>query len=952
MQKDIKIQLTGELKGLLELKDGKAFPLIFQGSEVRDLAAKKGNTSRTLTLADTENNHALLNYYYNVNIVAGTFDINKLTKCIAIEDGEPLMDNAVLQLVKVIKLQEGTNGEQRAEYEVIIKDLTADFYTKLGNDELTALDFSDLDHDFTAADITGSFTNTITEGFKYLLPYNVGNNYNLTEFAMGIYAKLYFDRIFARAGFSYYWQGQTDINTRFDKWIIPYNGDAPKLREEVLEELKVKAEEATLQEFEEEQTAGLNESTPIYMLDINTETQDQSNIYDPVTSTYTSPIYSIGGGALSFKVVTEYEVYLQNNEAGTVYLKNISGLGAQKYKYTPVVLLKKSGVYFGVNSNLFSGSIIEVNQESTLPAGETILASETVERVLMDSATAGGVDYQIGTKLNVLGASFLRWKKTNSTSGIDASVDIGIRIKSISIEVTPSVSVIGYGQRIYANDFIPKKIKQSDFIKSILTLNNLYVEIDQFNSSKLILKKRDNYFDEGKQVDWTKKLAKNKEQVLQFLPALQNKKLRLTYKQDTDEANKGYLENTGEVYGQVEFTFDNEFVKETEVKEIIFSPSPMTKTTFEAVVPVINGAAPKTNIRLLYDGGAYSCEPYTITEYFNSVGNAVTTTVNSYPHLSHFDKPINPTFDLNFGLCDFYFYSSFGAKTNNNIFNLNWRRTINQINTGKMLTAYFNLNASDISKLKLSDKIFVLDTWYNINKIEYDANSKAPTKAELITVDSEQKFSKFGKKIISKPIGGDSMLNSIKNIVSKIWGSNNVVNTNAPINVMGKNNNVGSDVQAGGVYGDRNTVNTKNALIVGDGFTAEKDGIFTNAVTFPSGKTISDEDGIGENFANADLVLTGDRIQDLAAHILALLNGSVVINSGTNGTSLTVGTDDTVAAAEIFNNNGLAVALLISNGLLSLPAALEYADETAAAAAGVPSGTVYRTSTGEARIKL
>lgn len=960
MEKDIKIQLTGALKGLLDVEAGKAFPIIFQNSDVRDLAAKKGNASRTLYLADTENNHRLMNFYYNVNIVAAEFDINKITKCIAIEDGLPIMDNAVMQLVKVVKMQEGANGEQRAKYEVLIKDVTSDFYTKLGNDELTALDFSDLNHEYSAANITGSFNNTVADGFKYLVPFNVGNVYNLQEFTMSIYAKIYFDRIFARAGFTYEWQALTDANTRFDKWIVPYNGDAPKTREENLEAIKVLAEEDTEQEIEPTQAAGINTDVPVELINIGTEIQDNENRFDTSTSTYTSSVYSLGGAAVSVKVLVEYELYLKNEEVAAVYLKKVTGspTAAAKYNYIPYLKLLRNGIDYGIHAKLESGfnGEVSINKDYVLPVGETVISSGTVERVLTDSNSSSLDEYNLhgGIGVNAFGVltAGLRWKKTNNTSGVDALVNVGLRVKSIQVEIRPSTSFLSYGQTVYANDFVPKKIKQSDFIKSILTLNNLYVDIDQFNASKLILKKRDQYFDEGKQVSWTKKLAKEKEQIIQFLPALQNKKIRLTYKQDTDEPNKGYLENTGEIYGQVEFTFDNDFVKETEVKEVIFSPSPVSKTNYGAVVPVINGAAPKTNIRLLYDGGQYTCNEYLITEYIDGAGAAVNTSVSVYPHLSHFDKPVNPTFDLNFGLCDYYFYSSFGARTNNNLFNLNWRRTINQINTGKLVTAYFNLNASDISSLRLSDKIHVLDTWYNINKLEYDANSTAPTKVELITVDSEQKFAPFKKKVVGKPLGGDSLLSSIKNVVAKIWSSNNVVNTNANIEVQGKNNLVTQDVTSGAVYGNGNTINTKSALIVGDGFTASKDGIFTNAVTFPSGKTISDEDGIGENFANSDLVFTDDRIQDLAAKVLALINGNVVINSGYNGTALTVGTDDTVQAAEIFNNNGAAVALLISNGLLSLPAALEYADETAAAASGVPSGAVYRTTTGELRIKL
>lgn len=961
MQKNVYIQLTGDVKGVLDIEDGKAFPLIFQSSDVRDLAAKKGNTSRTLTLADTPNNHALMNYYYNVNIVAGSFDINKLSKCIAIEDGLSIMDNAVMQLVKVIKWQDRETAESHAKYEVLLKDVTADFYTKLGNDELTDLDFSDFNHELTAAGVIATFGNTITQGYKYLTPFNVSNVYNLQEFSPAVYARTYFDRIFARAGFSYEWADKNDINTRFDNWIIPYNGDTPKMRPEAVEELKVKAEETTAQENEPTQAAGFNISVAPAVLDITTEIQDNGGDYNNALSVYTSPIYASGGGSLSFKVITEYEFYLNNLEGSTVYLKNTTGVGIMKYKYKPFLNLEKDGVYFGASANLFSGTNgeIQLTQEYELAAGETILATGTEERVLTDNAAAGGIEYQIAagvsvTGVNYLGSAALRWKKTDSSIGVDASVNVGVRIKNIYIEVSPSVSSLGYGSMIYVNDFIPKKVKQSDFIKAIFTLNNLYVDIDQFNASKLILKKRDQYFDEGKQEDWTKKLAKGKEQLIQFLPSLQSKKLRLTYKPDTDEPNKGYLDNTAENYGQVEFTFDNDFVKDIEVKEVLFSPTPMGKTNFGAVTPLINGAAPKTNIRLLYDGGVYSCNEFKIINYIDSTGAQVFETSTTYAHLSHFDKPVNPTFDLNFGVCDYYFYSTVGARTNNNLFNLNWRRTLNQINTGKMLTAYFNLNTSDISRLRLSDKVFILDTWYNINRVDYDANTTAPTKVELITVDSEQKFTPFKTKVIGKPLNGDSLLSGIKNLVASIWSSNNVINTDAPVVVQGKGNLIGGDVLGGAVYGDGNTVSTNKSVVIGDGLTVDKDGVYTPLIKFPNGYEITEENATGENLFTDNLQLLENRIHDLNAKVLALMAGNVVINSQYNGTALSVSTDDTTAAADISNSNGAEIALIISNGRLNLAALAsdQYANDAAAGAAGVPANTVYMTTTGELRIKL
>ena len=94
----VRIQLDN---GYLDVKEGTAFPLNFQVGDIRDLTQRKGTFSKTITLSGTKNNNKLLNNYYDVNIKAGTFDINKLTKCTVLQNGIPIVTNALMQLVNV-----------------------------------------------------------------------------------------------------------------------------------------------------------------------------------------------------------------------------------------------------------------------------------------------------------------------------------------------------------------------------------------------------------------------------------------------------------------------------------------------------------------------------------------------------------------------------------------------------------------------------------------------------------------------------------------------------------------------------------------------------------------------------------------------------------------------------------------------------------------------------------
>jgi hypothetical protein len=275
---------------------------------------------------------------------------------------------------------------------------------------------------------------------------------------------------------------------------------------------------------------------------------------------------------------------------------------------------------------------------------------------------------------------------------------------------------------------------------------------------------------------------------------------------------------TNEIYGQVEYTFENEYVKDTDTKELIFSPTPITKTPFEAYVPMISGQAPKTNIRILYDGGEQPCNQWDLI----LAGTTGLYNLTTYPAIGHFDNPLIPTFDINFGTCDYYFYQV-PTLTANNLYNLYWRRTVNQINVGKMLTAYFFLEESDIQTLKLNDKIRIDNSWWNINKIiDYNANDQVPTKVELISVDSEIDFAPFKTKP-GTPTSG--------NIVSVALASTNKSATTS-------NNTVfdGADVVIKG-YGNAVMPNVKG-MIIGDNNTLDQDGIITPRINGKSVDTV------------------------------------------------------------------------------------------------------------------
>ena len=820
----VKIQLA---TGYLEVKEGTAFPLNFQVGDIRDISQRKGNFSKTITLVGSKNNNDLLNHYYDVNIQAGTFNVNAVTTCAVIQDGIPVMEDASLQLTAVKKVQLTDGYEHHVEYEVLVKDNKADFFTAINNLELTDIDFSDLNHTYDAFNVVSRFNNSVADGFKYFLPGSGDAFYSTQEFKPAIFAKTYFDRIFQDAGFAYSWPDLVD--DKFDRLIIPYNGDTDNFD---YADYTVKAN-AGPTTYTGQFWAGFSEMSLPQTITAWTETEDPQNIYNPVTGVYSTPfnISSNNSQQYDYTIQIQYEIRLVNSSGVTLY----SGTNTQATPtfYRPQLYLTRNGVVSAA-ANLYTNPAplngspsvtYAVQSPTSIPNGTTTILSQTA--VCTMALTAQNLPQLSQGRLAVRcprefysapnqTALVPQWRTGSATGTPCASGQIKLQyvVTNIDISITPSSNIVAIGGTIDVNDYVPQKIKQSDFIKGIFNMYNIYAEVDKSQPNTLNLIHRDDYYDAGKEVDWTLKLAKDQEQSLSFLPELTSKKVILTYSPDTDSPNATYTTATNQIYGQAEVVFDNEYVKDITTQAVMFGPTPMIRTPFGAYVPMIAGQAPKTNVRILYDGTTRSCSPYHIYDY----GTTGMTGVTSYPYVGHFDDPLNPTWDLNFSTCSFYYYQP-ASLTDNNLYNRYWRRTMGQINNGKMLTAYFNLKEADIQALELNDKIRIDNSWWNINRvIDYNANGNQLTQVELISVDNEVNFMPFINPFGTPGVG-----------LPNISAIQQVANSSV-VNTKSMNSNV---LTGGGMIGD--VVNRGNVvpgglrvMVATEGYSVEDDGIVTD----------------------------------------------------------------------------------------------------------------------------
>jgi hypothetical protein len=741
-------------------------------------------------------------------------------------------------LVNVKKRQNVQTEDDFVEFEVLIKDNVGDFFTKLGGTLLDEIDLSGFTHLYTGDNIASSYSHTWEDGYKYILPHitpapNTTPTYELAEVKPAIYAKQYWDRIHANAGFEYTWDTLTNNNVRFDKLLVPFNAEDQKLSEQTLEAAKVIADRSnqpTTDFFLDQIENG--STIPFFRpLTITNEIQDNLSIYDPVTSHYFNQFLLAPPTSLAFKLEYEYDFVIQN-------ISSVNATWAGISQYQPAVRLARVASNTSIATvnigppTTFANSNFSTNP-TVLAPGEHIIysvnSSSTVNVTNLN--TSDVIKFEIGVR-QPGGSCF--WNAVGSF-GMTGEIRPIVRLKSFKFTVTLDASTVVFGFPINLNSYIPKKIKQSEFVKSICLMYNLFVETDPNNPNRLIYKHRDLFYDSGKVVDWTDKVARNVDQNLKFLPELTSKRLILTYKPDKDLANETYTNATKEIYGQHEVIFQNEYVKNIETKELMFSATPVQTTSFGTVNPLYNGQSPNTNIRILLDNGEQSCGTYRIKNYGSNF-----TTLTTYPFVSHMDAEVNPSFDINFGVCDFYFYDILNFTTNNLFYNF-WARTMAQIDQGKLFTAYFALSEADIQKMKLNDKIRIDNSWWNINKIvDYDAGSNSLTKVELISIDPGLKLPTFRGTISEwtsplvpikpvRPLRPVLPIREIKEINRKLEllrsTNTSVTNVNPQLLLMGRSNYVGNEFK-GIVIGDNTNIKYEGTGIYVGEWLLKDDGTF------------------------------------------------------------------------------------------------------------------------------
>jgi hypothetical protein len=336
----------------------------------------------------------------------------------------------------------------------------------------------------------------------------------------------------------------------------------------------------------------------------------------------------------------------------------------------------------------------------------------SVTRMFNCDFTVQGITFNSGDTMQVeILGTFIELEIFNGNVGVTTS--------------TPTQVQINLGETIKISETIPKGIFQRDFFLSIVKMFNLYVYENKFNDKELVISPYVTFYPEksGNAEDWTNKIDRAKPLSIKPMSEINARYYNYKFKQDNDFYNENYRKKYTEGYGDFIYDTEFDFVKETDVLEVIFASSVLYQATGQdKVFPAIykksntNSAEDRMDsiIRIMQTKKITSVTSWDIMNTSTVLGS-----FTSYGYAGHLNDPINSTSDINFGAPKEIQFAPANF-TEFNVFNDYHSPYLAEITSkdSKLLTCFGLLDIVDIFNLDFSKYVWIDGVLFRLNKVE------------------------------------------------------------------------------------------------------------------------------------------------------------------------------------------------------------------------------------------
>ena len=389
------------------------------------------------------------------------------------------------------------------------------------------------------------------------------------------------------------------------------------------------------------------------------------------------------------------------------------------------------------------------------------------DTTLIFSGTILSASPNIGiSDLGGQGAPYVKFTHDSPSYTLDPGDYVTIRyIKRFSSgsNIIHNTLVLGYNWLPYEvslNEYFGD-MTCKDFLVSLISMHNLYIEPDRNNDKNVIIEPFINYYKLNNDAkDWTSKVDTLKNIEMEPLSPNLAKNYIYTHLEDGDFLNRDYKENNQFLYGEYRVTQEGDFNTNTITTSTKFAQTPLLDRSDDnsiLIMPTIVKDASNNKIdgfkpRVFYWTGVRFVAPS--SGDFGSfridgqstkvVGSATSSNPNGfrldmYGYAGHFDNPTNASLDLNFGINSRYYYGD-GYQfyvTENTLFDKYYQSYYDEItdpNT-RILKCFMELTSYDISTLSFRRLYYINNNLYRLQLIsDYDPISRETTYCEFLKV--------------------------------------------------------------------------------------------------------------------------------------------------------------------------------------------------------------------------
>lgn len=650
-------------------------------ADVTDIERRNTSYSKTITLPSTSKNQGLFgnifdisvsNDYYEEDVnIGANFNPAKQAKAQIFLDNVKIFDG-VIRMMKINNL--GGN----ITYEVNVFGRLRDILHSLGDATLADLNFDDYDHVWNRSNIEASWARTdYVEGAQnYVYPlvdYGISTDsitYPIRNFKPAVFVSEILKRIFSTAGF----QITADI---FDSFYF---------RKLIL----VTAEKSITRES----TTLLSQNPVLFQQEV---TNDPTFEHILAFNSVEASGFTISEGGTKFTWTKA-----QPLSTGLNLTLKISLTSLQAY-----------------TDNVWRVSVLK-NGIEVLDAARNVSSVQAGQLFVWDVSIVGGIDlvqgdyFQIQLSGEVVGGGF----------NVNLETEVVVQpFGNFKIGNTVPVAVeLEEGDTMKIQYTLPKSMKQRDFLKSIISMYNLYITQDRLRTNVLEIIPYNQFYKTFKNeaLDWSDKLDVSQDVSITPLSELTAKEYRLTFENDSDYWSESYRTKFNRAYGESRNEVPNDFILDTKTIKVIFSPPVMREQVAGQVMihlyKLENNVKVPDNFkpRIAFFLPGVPCPSWNIA--YES-GNVPYTT---YPYAGHLDNPIEPTNDVLFAAPEEVYFSIGVYPQNTNLYTQYYKGLIDAIGdrNSRLLEGYFYLTPTDIMNLDFRNIVKVGNHYFQLQKVD------------------------------------------------------------------------------------------------------------------------------------------------------------------------------------------------------------------------------------------